>query len=275
MVNSPISRVQVTVVEGGWSGRRPDRLVTEEPLEIRVTCPGRRPRPLVVTMRTPGSDFELAAGLLFTEGIVRGHDDIASITYCLGGDGDQQLNVVTVKLRVPRPLPEPRAFTVTASCGVCGKESLDQIAAACPPVGSGPSVAVTTLLALPDRLRASQSVFGETGGVHAAARFNREGALLDVREDVGRHNALDKLVGKALLEEVLPLSEEIILVSGRVSFELVQKAAMAGTPVLCAVSAPSSLAVTAADRLGVTVVGFLREDRCNVYTHPDRIEIGA
>jgi FdhD protein len=182
--------------------------------------------------------------------------------------------VVTVKLRhrVERG-GHQRAFIANSSCGLCGKTTLDEIEQHCAPVVGGPTVAASTITLLPERLRAAQRVFDATGGLHAAARFTADGDLLAVREDVGRHNALDKLVGHALLERQLPLTHDVLMVSGRVSFEIVQKAAMAGIPVVCAVSAPSSLAVDAARRLGQTLVGFVRGARANIYTHPERISL--
>jgi FdhD protein len=227
-------------------------------------------------MRTPGNDFELAAGLCLTEGLIAGPDDIAGIAYCVGPEREQMFNVVTVRLRaaVPEGLRE-RRYLSNSSCGICGKAALDEVEVRCVPVGAGPVVAASVLATLPDQLARHQRVFDQTGGLHAAARFSAAGTLREAREDVGRHNALDKLVGNALLERQLPLTDEILLVSGRLSFELVQKAAVAGLAVLCAVSAPSSLAVAAADQLGQTVVGFLRDGRFNAYTHAERIDPGA
>jgi FdhD protein len=265
--------VQVLAYEGGDARRRPDAIVTEEPMEIRLQGPGGEPAPLVVTMRTPGNDFELAAGFLYTEGIVRARDDIEQIAYCLDGAGEQLYNVVTVRLRRAIAPPAPRYFAAHASCGVCGKATLDDLEVRCAPVGPGPGISAGVVSALPGRLATGQRVFGETGGLHAAARFAPDGTLLAVREDVGRHNALDKLVGRALLDGALPLRDDVLLVSGRLSFELVQKAAMAGIPVLCAVSAPSNLAVAAAERFGQTVIGFVRDGRFNVYAHPERVEV--
>jgi FdhD protein len=166
-----------------------------------------------------------------------------------------------------------RRFSVTASCGICGTATLDQLRRRCDPLGSGPSVAVSTLLALPDALRRSQRLFEQTGGLHAAGLSDPEGTVLSVREDVGRHNAVDKLVGRSLLDDTLPLGDRVLVVSGRVSFEIVQKAALAGIPILAAVSAPSSLAVTTARDLGMTVVGFIRGPRANVYSHPERVDL--
>lgn len=267
--------MHIVAVDAEGAHRRPDAVVTEEPLEIRLHGAGAEPAPLVVTMRTPGHDFELAAGFLLAEGIIDGPERLARIAYCLGGDGEQHYNVVTVRLRGGPVVVPTRTFAATASCGICGKTTLDDVATRSVPVGPGPQVTVGVITALPERLRAAQAVFGRTGGLHAAARFTADGELVEVREDVGRHNALDKLVGHALLGGVLPLSDEVLMVSGRLSFELVQKAAAAGFPVVAAVSAPSSLAVAAAERFGQTLVGFVRDGRANVYTHPDRIVAGA
>jgi FdhD protein len=274
-VRRAVTARRVQQVNGEGARERPDQLVTEEPMEVRVQGPDQPPEALAVTMRTPGADFELAVGLCRTEGVLADAADLAGVAYCLEGEGDQHYNVVTVTLRHQVDLePLRRRLVANASCGVCGKTTLEQIEADCPPVAPGPRVTRSTILSLPDRLRAAQSVFDATGGLHAAARFDADGQLVAVREDVGRHNALDKLIGHALLDDDLPLADEALLVSGRVSFEIVQKAAVAGVPVLCAVSAPSSLAVQAADRLGQTVVGFLRDTGFNVYSHPDRIDLG-
>ncbi len=264
----------MTALDGDRAIDRPDRLVTEEPMEIRVHGPGQVPRPLVVTMRTPGNDFELAVGFCLTEGVITRHDDVETVAYCLAGEGEQEFNVVTVALRHPVALDGPeRRFAANASCGLCGKTTLDEVEHQCAPVGAGPVVARSIVASLPDRLRAAQRVFDATGGLHAAGMFASDGELLAVREDVGRHNALDKLVGHAVLERRLPLADELLMVSGRVSFEIVQKAAMASVPIVCAVSAPSSLAVEAANRFGQTLVGFVRDDRANVYTHPERVDL--
>jgi FdhD protein len=275
-VRRPVSGVQVVAFDANGPHRRPDRLVTEEPMEIRVGGPRQEPVPFAVAMRTPGSDFELAAGLCLTEGLLSGPDDLDGIAYCLGPEREQMFNVVTVRLRalVPESLRD-RRYLSNSSCGICGKAALEEIEVRCAPVGEGPTVAASVLGSLPDQLARHQRVFDQTGGLHAAARFAADGTLRETREDVGRHNALDKLVGNALLERQLPLASDILLVSGRLSFELVQKAAVAGIPVLCAVSAPSSLAVAAAEQLGQTVVGFLRDGRFNVYAHPERVDMNA
>jgi FdhD protein len=266
--------VRVQVVDAGVSHERPDRLVTEEPMEIRAHGPGQPAAPVTVTMRTPGNDFELAVGFCVSEHVVAHFHDIASVAYCVSGDAPQEYNVVTVTTRTPIDLEaHRRAFVSNASCGLCGKTTLDQVEAACDPIDSELRVGRSVLVALPDRLRAAQAVFDATGGVHAAALFAANGELECLREDIGRHNALDKAIGWAALARHVPLSDRVVLVSGRVSFEIVQKAAMAGIPVIGAVSAPSSLAVQTAARLGITVVGFLRGDHFNIYSHPERVDV--
>jgi FdhD protein len=263
-------------VRDGSAFERADRVAAEEPLEIRAGGPGQEPASVAVTMRTPGHDFELAAGFLYTEGLLGSREDVASVAYCELPAEEQQYNVVTVRLTRPfDPGALQRNFYATSSCGVCGKASLDQVEVRCAPLPGGPAVAASTLLGLPGTMRRAQRLFEETGGLHASGLFDRSGRLRSLREDVGRHNALDKVAGQALLDGELPLHDRVVLVSGRASFELVQKAAVIGVPVLCAVSAPSSLAAEAADRLGVTLVGFLRGGGFNVYAHPHRIDPAA
>jgi FdhD protein len=264
------TRAEVVTVERGRRARRSDRLATEEPMEIRIEEPGAEQRSVAVTMRTPGHDFELAVGFLLTEGLIADRDDVRTVRYCAVPREEQHYNVVSVT--VGRPLEfEPRSFYATSSCGVCGKASLDAIDVQCAPIGDGPVIAPAVVTSLPDALRQAQTVFDRTGGLHAAGLFDAEGALVMTREDVGRHNAVDKLVGAQLLEGRLPLSDSILMVSGRASFEIIQKAATAGIPIVCAVSAPSSLAVDAARRFGLTLVGFLRDERFNIYTRAERI----
>jgi len=227
-------------------------------------------------MRTPGNDFELAVGFCVSERVVPDPHAVASVAYCLSGAAPQEYNVVTVATRVPVDLDaHRRLFVSNASSGLCGKTTLDQVEAHCDVAKSELVVARSVLLALPEALRREQAVFDTTGGVHASASFAEDGTMLALREDVGRHNALDKVIGWAALAKRLPLADTVLLVSGRVSFAIVQKAAIAGIPVIGAVSAPSSLAVQAADRLGVTLVGFLRDDRFNVYTHAARVDLDA
>lgn len=263
---------------GGAASRviRRDVLATEEPLEIRVAPAGGAPIPVAVTMRTPGADFELAAGFLFSEGLVERPADLPTIAYCVAAaDGEQQYNIVQVALSPGASFDAAalaRNFYTTSSCGVCGKASIEAVMA---PVrhlaDDGAAVAAGVIATLPSRLRGEQRLFDRTGGLHAAALFAPDGSLLRLREDVGRHNAMDKLVGSALLAGELPLRQAIVLVSGRLSFELVQKAARAGVPVLAGVSAPSSLAVELAESAGVTLVGFLRGDTFNIYSHGRRV----
>jgi FdhD protein len=241
-------------------------------MEIRAHGPGQDPVRVAVTMRTPGGDFELAAGFLFTEGLI-GPSDVRQVAYCDDVETEEQrYNVITVALG--RRFDEGalrRNFFATSSCGVCGKAALEDIEVRCAPIPLGFEVQAEIIVALPDRLRAAQRVFDRTGGLHAAGLFTGGGEPVSVREDVGRHNAVDKVIGEQLLAGALPLADRVLQVSGRVSFEIVQKAAVAGVPVLSAVGAPSSLAVDAAERLGVTVVGFVRDGRCNVYTYPERV----
>jgi FdhD protein len=266
-----VTPVRVVAVHGAARTERADALATEEPLEIRAQGPGQEGQRVAVTMRTPGGDFELAAGFLFTEGLVTA-DDVRRVAYCDDLDAEQQYNVVTVTVGQPFDAERlSRNFYATSSCGVCGKASLDDISVRCDVVPPGFTVHADVLVSLPDRLRSAQRVFERTGGLHAAGLFDGEGSVLSVREDVGRHNAVDKVIGEQLLAGRMPLAERVLQVSGRASFEIVQKAAVAGIPVVSAVSAPSSLAVEAGDRLGVTVVGFVRDGRCNVYTHPGRV----
>ena len=270
------SRVRVRVVEEGRIRVRPDTLATEEPLEIRLISGDVR-QTAAVTMRTPGADFELAAGFLYGEGIVRSPEDILKISYCVDADLDaeQQYNIVNVKLRGSRdydPKSLERHFYTTSACGVCGKASLEQLELrGCPTILPGPNVAAEVIYSLPEKLRKAQGLFEATGGLHAAALFDARGNLVALKEDVGRHNATDKLVGWALLEGRLPLSNHIVMVSGRSSFEILQKCLAAEVPVVCAISAPSSLAVDVARRFGMTLVGFLRGKRFNVYNGHERI----
>ncbi|WP_156722135.1 formate dehydrogenase accessory sulfurtransferase FdhD [Streptomyces apocyni] len=271
-------RRRVIRIRDGAVSARPDTLVAEEPLEIRLNG-----KPLAITMRTPGDDFALAAGFLVSEGVLGSADELRSIVYCAGAtqDGSNTYNVVDVTtapgVEIPDITLERNVYT-TSSCGLCGKASLDAVRTTARwEITDRPAVLLEPelLASLPDRLRAAQRVFDRTGGLHAAALFSPAGELLDVREDVGRHNAVDKLVGRALREGGLPLSRAVLLVSGRASFELAQKAVMAGIPVLAAVSAPSSLAVDLAAESGLTLVGFLRGSSMNVYAGEHRIALRA
>jgi FdhD protein len=240
-------------------------------MEIRVGGPGEEPAPVAVTMRTPGNDFELAVGFLFTEGLLE-PAALIKVSYCDSLDADQNYNVVTVRTSTPFDTDALRRnFYTTSSCGICGKASLDDVEVRCAPLGGGPEITLDVVGALPETLRSAQRVFEATGGLHAAGLFAADGTLVAMREDVGRHNAVDKVIGHELLSGTPEFARRLMMVSGRASFEIVQKAAVAGVPVLCAVSAPSSLAVSAAERMGLTLIGFLRESGCNVYSHPERI----
>ncbi len=273
-IQSSTARLPVMVVDSEGSRSRRDRLATEEPLEIRAAGPGQEPVSVAVTMRTPGSDMELAAGFLFTEGLLASRDSIVSMRYCGIGETEQDYNIVTVELREVFDASRlARNFYATSSCGICGKASIEQLEVRCVPIESDLVVPREVIESLPASLEAAQAVFEQTGGLHATGLFTPEGELVSLREDVGRHNAMDKLVGTELLAGRLPASDRVALVSGRTSFELVQKAAVAGIPMLCAISAPSTLAVATAHRLGITLVGFLRGSRFNVYSYPERIAL--
>jgi len=268
-----LTRRRVIAVRDGVRSERPDVLATEEPMEIRVEGPSQEPTSVAVTMRTPGGDFELAVGFLFTEGLIEGREDVRRVSYCEDIPADEQhYNVVTVDLaRAFDPEVLRRNFFANSSCGICGKATLEQVEVRCDRLSPGPVVKAETIAALPSGLRTAQKVFDRTGGLHAAGLFAPDGTLLSLREDVGRHNAVDKVVGEAALAGDLPLHDRILQVSGRVSFEIVQKAARAGIPIVSAVSAPSSLSVETAEHLGMTVVGFARDGRFNIYTRPERI----
>jgi len=270
-------RRRVVHLDDGVAVERPDTLAAEEPLEIRIAA-----TPIAVTMRTPGDDFDLVAGFAWTEGIITAPEQLAGLRYCAGADADGRntYNVIDVVLSDDAPRVDAavgRNFYTTSSCGVCGKASIDavRVRSAFDIAADQASVTPAMLNSLPDRLRAAQKVFERTGGLHAAGLFSADAELLALREDVGRHNAVDKIVGWALREKRLPLSATVLMVSGRVSFELVQKAYVAGIPVLAAVSAPSSLAVEFADSVGMTLVGFMRGASMNVYAGAVRVRQGA
>jgi FdhD protein len=273
-------RVKVVKVQGDTVTRRKDRVVTEEPMEIRLVA-GRQRLTVAVTMRTPGNDFELAAGFLFGEGVVTDADQIVSINYCRDEDlsAEQLYNVVTVELRDPNTVDLTqlqRHFQMSSACGVCGKANIEaiQISGVRPMVG-GPVVPASVVTSLPQLLSERQSLFSTTGGLHAAALFDGAGRLLISREDVGRHNAVDKLVGRLILDRKVPAGDAVLMVSGRTSFEIAQKTVTAGIPILCSVSAPSSLAIEVAQSFGLTLIGFVRDDRFNVYSGEHRIEFPA
>jgi FdhD protein len=272
-------RTRIWTYEHGALRQQRDTLATEEPLEIRLMAGGEQ-RSVAVTMRTPGADFELVAGFLFAEGVVRTREEMVGMTYCVGSEQEQRYNTINVELRaasLPDLAPLERHYSAGSACGVCGKTSLEalQLRDHTPPP-PGPHVPAEALLRLPEALRREQGVFASTGGLHAAALFDvttdpPAPRLLALREDVGRHNALDKLIGWALLDGRLPLQSNLVLVSGRASYEIMQKCLAAGVPLVCAISAPSSLAVDLARAFGITLVGFLRGERFNVYAGQQRI----
>lgn len=257
---------------------KPDLLAIEEPLEIRIgfgSISERQQKSLSVTMRTPGHDFELAVGFLFTEGIIQNFDQIESVKYCEdGGKQEQKENIVRVELKPDVKIDFEklqRHFYTTSSCGVCGKSSIDAVKVNCESISDSFKISSDTIHTLPDKLRKAQQVFEHTGGLHASALFDSNGNLILIREDVGRHNALDKIVGAMLFKSEIPLSSYALLVSGRASFELIQKAAVAGIPVLAAVGAPSSLAVQLANDVNMTLLGFVRDKRFNIYCGNERV----
>jgi FdhD protein len=275
MVGRRVAERRVLKVAAEGAARRArDRLAVEEPLELRVAG-----RPVGVTMRTPGNDVELAIGYCLSERLVARPDDVEAVRFCAPEGQAQEFNVLTVDLRPGVPVPDPsldRLAVTSSSCGVCGKASIETVTVACPSLaGDGLTVPTGVLAAIPDRVRDAQRVFEQTGGLHAAALCDADGEVRCVREDVGRHNAVDKVIGWAATERLLPLTGRILFVSGRCSFEVAQKAAVAGVPLVAAVSAPSSLGVELAEQVGMTLVGFLRGDTMNVYTHPHRVTLPA
>lgn len=277
----PVAGIRIQCVEGVSIKEKPDLLAVEEPLEIRLgygPADARQQRPLSVTMRTPGHDFELVLGFLFTEGIIHDTGDVANIVYCQDAGRQRQDNIVRVELQ-PHTIPDwhklQRHFYSSSSCGVCGKTSIEAVQQQCNPLPYSCTVSASLIGSLPERMRGHQRVFAHTGGLHASALFKATGELVCLREDVGRHNALDKVIGAMFTRQQLPLYGYILLVSGRAGFELVQKAAMAGVEIMVAVGAPSSLAVELARKCNITLVGFARENRFNIYTGARRISIDS
>jgi FdhD protein len=258
----------------GVATGEPDHLAIEEPLEIRLG--GRR---FTLTMRTPGHDEELAAGFLLAEGFIASREELGEVRRVRGAKGAPEPNAIDIILNVPAAGLRQRLkrnFVVTSSCGVCGKTSIEALERRIAPLADGPQVSARTLFRLPAMMREAQRAFSATGGLHAAALFRigaagEDARMIVLREDVGRHNAVDKAIGHALGHDMVPLAGAIMMVSGRLSFEIVQKVAAAGAPILCAVSAPSSLAVELAEEVGMTLVGFLREPNFNIYARPERI----
>ena len=267
--------IDVVTLDGETKARKRDDVVAEEPLELRVSARGTA-QTVAITMRTPGNDFELAAGFLYDESIVHSREEIAEMTYCLDAsvEPDQRYNIVSVELRgAPRDLTRfQRHFTTNSACGVCGRAQLDALRElGVTPLDDDAGVSAELLYRLPQRMREAQRIFASTGGLHAAAIFDERGNVIAVREDVGRHNAVDKLVGWGLLDGALPFARSILVVSGRAGYEIVQKAVMARIPIVCSVSAPSSLAVALSREFNVTLIGFLRGERANVYAAGERI----
>jgi FdhD protein len=268
---------EVVALVGDERTRKHDEIVGEEPLELRLAA-GETTQTLAVTMRTPGNDFELAAGFVYSEAIVRARTEIAGLTYCIDPkvDPDQRYNIVNVELSRSTQWPDlarfERHFTMSSSCGVCGRAQLDSLRVlGAVPIDDDVLLPARVLYALPERMREAQRIFATTGGLHAAALFDERGGAIVAREDVGRHNAVDKIVGWALLNGRLPLRRCALMVSGRASYEILQKAVMAGAAIVASVSAPSSLAVELAREFNVTLAGFVRGDRANVYAVPERI----
>jgi FdhD protein len=266
--------VDISLVTDGSARTMPDQLATEEPLEIRLQAAGET-RKVAVTMRTPGHDPELAAGFLYAEGVIESWSDIGRFVLVHTADGRPQENIIVVELvgeAMPDLAPLERHFYTTSACGVCGKAGLESLLTnRAPKIPEGPNVSADLLYSLPVKLRTTQGVFGATGGLHAAGIFDAGGNLLASREDIGRHNALDKVIGWAMSQKRLPLHEHIVMVSGRSSYEIVQKCIAAEVPFVCAVSAPSSLAVSMAREYGITLIGFLRDNRLNVYAGHERL----
>jgi FdhD protein len=269
MPRKELVQVRLVKAQNGRARRRTDAVAVEEPMEVRVDN-----KPAAVIMRTPGDDFALAAGFLYTEGLLNSADDIGVISYCRNTDDPALMNIVNVKPVRRISLARLKRNTYSASsCGICGKAALDLIRTRVDPIRSRLVVKADILYRLPETLRASQPIFGRTGGLHAAGVFDEHGQLLFLKEDIGRHNAVDKVVGEALMRGSLPLSRHILLVSGRASFEIMQKAARAGLPIVAAISAPSSLAVDFAREFGMTLAGLLRDRTMNVYAGQERIRL--
>jgi len=264
--------VGVTRVRDGVRTDDRDRAATEEPLEVRL-----HDKPFSVIMRTPGADRELAAGFLLSEGVLKTADDLGTIEYCTDPSAEHPENIINATLvngsaqSLDKFMAERRNVTTNSSCGMCGRLTIESLKTNLPALVVPWTMPASTIVEIPDRLRKAQSVFEETGGLHAAGLFTRDGVLETIAEDVGRHNAVDKVIGRMVMQERLPLVNYILFVSGRTSFEIVQKAFIAGIPMLAAVSAPSSLAIDLAEECGITLIGFLRGRNFNIYAHPERV----
>ena len=271
-VSDPFRPIDVLRLRDGQRRQDRDHAAVEEPLEIRL-----HGQPLAVIMRTPGNDPELGAGFLLAEGVIRSADDLGTIHHCTDAGADHPENILTVTLAgrsaadIEPLLAQRRQVTTNSSCGLCGRRTIESLRTQAPPITATWTITSAVLAALPDALRAAQRVFQHTGGLHAAGLFTRQGQLQTVAEDVGRHNAVDKVIGRRLMREELPLSEHLLFVSGRTSFEIVQKAFFAGIPLVAAVSAPSTLAIEFAQEMGMTLCGFVRGSDCNVYAHGERV----
>jgi FdhD protein len=271
-VNPAQKPVAIVRVSGDERHDDSDRAATEEPMEVRL-----HGRPFAVIMRTPGADRELAAGFLFAERVLKSPDELGTIEHCRDEQAERAANVVNVTLtgssleNLEGALAERRQTVTNASCGMCGRLTIDSLMTNLPALETTGRIPAATIRMMPERLRSAQHVFDETGGLHAAGLFDRDGALMAMAEDVGRHNAVDKVIGRMMMQDALPLVERLLFVSGRTSFEIVQKAFLAGIPLVASVSAPSSLAIELAGEAGITLVGFVRGDRFNIYTYPERI----
>ena len=271
-MTAPSRSVPVVRIAAGARHTDHDQVAAEEPMEVRVNG-----SPFAVIMRTPGRDRELAAGFLLAEDVVRSSDELLTIEECEDTTEEGRGNTLNVQIggdaieRLSTRLGERRQVTMTASCGLCGRRTIETLRSRVATVDGRWTIAAEIIGTLPLRLRESQAVFDSTGGLHAAGLFDRDGTLRHIAEDVGRHNAVDKIIGRRLMEDALPLSDSLLLVSGRTSFELVQKALLAGIPLIAAVSAPSSLAIALAQSSGITLCGFVRGERFNVYAHEERI----
>lgn len=270
---SPFRRVQVTRVGRGDGKPVEDLAATEEPLEVRL-----HGKPFSVIMRTPGADRELAAGFLLSEGVIHSHEDLGAVEHCRHPDHPDVHNIVDVYLmgdatsQVNEHLEQRRNIMTSSSCGLCGRLTIDSLRCQLDPLPVGIRIRADVAAGLPQTLRARQTVFDETGGLHGAGLFTMDGTCCSSAEDVGRHNAVDKVIGSMLFEERVPLSDYALAVSGRASFEIIQKAWIGGIPIVCAVSAPSSLAIELADEAGITLLGFVRNGGFNLYTHQQRID---
>ncbi len=269
-MTASVRRIDVIRVRAGQPTAATDRAAAEEPLEIRL-----HRQSFAVIMRTPGADRELAAGFLLSERVIDSGDDLGAIEYCADAEAEARANIVNVTLtdpaRVERALGGRRQVAMSSSCGMCGRLTIESLAIDVAPMPVSWTLSAAALAPLADRLRSAQAVFEETGGLHAAGLFSSTGDLIDSAEDVGRHNAVDKVIGRRLMRDELPLSNLVLFVSGRSSFEIVQKGALAGIELIASVSAPSSLAIDLAESMGITLAGFVRGDGFNIYTHPARI----